>query len=182
MRLFIAVTFSSEFNSRLAAIQEELRRSQADVKWVERENFHLTLKFLGEVEPERALKLVDALKRGTRDQGEILLQFKGLGVFPGWSRPRVIWMGLVDNPLLRQLHQRLEQELLPLNFSVEDFTPHLTLGRLRSPYNWPALQRKLLAWQEEYWGEERVKQIVLMESRLTSRGPQYYAQETFSLT
>lgn len=182
MRLFIAITFSPELNSRLVAFQEELRHCQADVKWVEKENFHLTLKFLGEVQPEKARKLGAALERGTKGVGEIWLQFQGTGVFPSWARPRIIWVGITTNPALLQLYQRLEQELSSLDFSPEPFTPHLTLGRLRSSRNWPALQKKLLARQLEFWGEELVDKIVLMESHLTPKGPRYYIQETFPLT
>ncbi|MBE3581709.1 MAG: RNA 2',3'-cyclic phosphodiesterase [Thermoanaerobacteraceae bacterium] len=182
MRLFVAITLSGELNSRLASLQDELRTCGADVKWVERENLHLTLKFLGEVEPAQALQMVPRLRQDTEGYGELVLHFKGIGVFPAWSRPRVIWVGLDPNPSLMDLHRRVEGALLPLGFGSEPFTPHLTLGRLRSRANWTQLEQRLRLCQGENWGEERVKEIVLMQSHLTPRGPRYEVLETFTLT
>ncbi|MGI9952510.1 RNA 2',3'-cyclic phosphodiesterase [Moorellaceae bacterium AZ2] len=182
MRLFLAITLSKELNDRLASLQDELRACRADVKWVERENLHLTLKFLSEVEPAKALQMVPLIRRETEGYGELLLHFKGMGVFPTWSRPRVIWVGLDPNPSLVGLHRRVEGALLSLGFAPEPFTPHLTLGRLRSRANWTQLQQQLRLRQEEPWGIEKVKEIVLMQSHLTPQGPRYNVLETFSLT
>ncbi|KUK11714.1 MAG: 2',5' RNA ligase [Moorella sp. 60_41] len=182
MRLFVAITLSEEVNSRLASLQDELRTCGADVKWVERENLHLTLKFLGDLEPAEALEMAARIRQDTEGYGELVLHLKGIGVFPGWSRPRVIWVGLEPNPALTELHRRVEGALLPLGFVSEPFTPHLTLGRLRSMTNWPRLEQRLRFRREENWGEERVKEIVLMQSRLTPRGPRYEVLETFTLT
>lgn len=149
---------------------------------MEKENLHLTLKFLGEVPPETTSEIITALSRGVQGIGKLELEVKGAGVFPNWARPRVIWVGLTPNPGLRELHRSLEQELVTLGFPPESFSPHITLGRMKSTANWPALKENLLRWQQKVWGEEKVDKVVLMQSHLTPRGPRYQVMETFPLT
>lgn len=182
MRLFVALTFSPGLVEKLSAAQDELRQCRVNVKWVEKENLHLTLKFLGEVSPEKASKIVNALSRGVQGIGELYLEVKGAGVFPSWSRPRVIWIGLTPNPGLLELHRSLERELEALGFPPESFSPHITLGRMRTTTNWSALKESLRRWQEKIWGEERIDRVVLMQSHLTFQGPRYQVMRTFPLT
>lgn len=168
---------------KLSAAQDELRQCRGDVKWVERENLHLTLKFLGEVTKERVREIIDTLSQGVRGIGKLHLGVKGAGVFPNWARPRIIWVGLTPNPLLGELHRSLEQELVALGFPAEkSFSPHITLGRIRTLNNWSVLKQKLQGWQERIWGEEEINKVVLMQSHLTPRGPLYRIVETFPLT
>jgi len=101
------------------------------VKWVRPEGIHMTVKFLGEVEPEREPELRAALTRAAAGGRPLPLAVRGFGVFPDATRPRVIWAGLDADPTLELLQHRVEQEFSPLGFPPEGrpFRPHLTLGR-----------------------------------------------------
>src|SRR5687767_4376349 len=93
MRCFVAVEVPEEVRGLLARVQEALRRADADVKWVERENVHLTLKFLGELTEEAAARLSGALAAEAARWPPLRLAFGGIGVFPERGAPRVVWAG-----------------------------------------------------------------------------------------
>ncbi len=122
----------------MTAIQGRLRASGADVSWTRPEGMHLTLKFLGEVEEKMQPEMEAALSTSVRGRGPFSLDVSGMGTFPDIRRPRVIWIGLKDhgNNLIR-LQKGVEEAFDAIGFSPEnrDFTPHITLGRIRSQKN-----------------------------------------------
>src|SRR5688572_27535572 len=82
MRCFVAMEVPEEVRAFIVRVQEALRRAGADVKWVERENLHLTLKFLGDLEEDAAARLGGALAAETARWPRLRLSFGGIGVFP----------------------------------------------------------------------------------------------------
>jgi 2'-5' RNA ligase len=135
IRAFIAIELPEEVKAFLIDVSSFLKRHGGDVKWVKPEGIHLTLKFLGNVPVELIEKIEYSAKPLFSRQSAIHLGISGLGVFPTLKRPRVIWAGCQDSerrlpPLVAELEDLLE----PLGFAKEkrDFTPHLTLGRVRS--------------------------------------------------
>ncbi len=182
MRLFVAISPSKSFKEKAADMLLELSLLPVKVKWVVPENIHLTLKFLGEVDPERLEEICAAIRSACQEVGPLLLDIRGAGVFPNWRSPRIIWIGIDDNPALKKLQQNLARECALLGFPADKrFTPHLTVGRLRAGASAGVLRAKLQKMAGFYWGAEKIDKVSLMESRLTPRGAVYSSVLTFDL-
>jgi 2'-5' RNA ligase len=138
MRTFIAIPLPKECQLMLDQLQQSLRPYKADVRWVAIPSIHLTLKFLGEVDPEIIPKLSESLNDSTKSERSFKLRLNGLGCFPNLRNPRVIWCGITGeiDGLLR-LQQKVENTCAEYGFSPEDrpFRPHLTLGRVSGKRN-----------------------------------------------
>lgn len=135
IRGFIAVELPRAVKEFLADTASDLKKCRADVKWVRPEAMHLTVKFLGDVRGDLIPAIEDELKRVLTHQSAMHMQVTGLGAFPGLNKPRVIWAGLKDTSgRLAPLAADVEKALEPLGFEAEKrpFSPHLTLGRVRS--------------------------------------------------
>jgi RNA 2',3'-cyclic 3'-phosphodiesterase len=138
MRTFIAIPLPAECRTMLEQLQETLQTFQADVRWVSVASIHLTLKFLGEVEPKIILQLAEDLKNSLKSQQAIALRLRGLGSFPNPRNPRVLWCGIDgETTQLAQLQHQVEHVCESLGFAPEErsFAPHLTLGRIQGKRN-----------------------------------------------
>ena len=182
MRLFAAVPVAEPARAEILGVLGRLRASEWPVRWVQEEGLHLTLKFFGEVAPERLEVIEEAMRIARRDAGTLALKLGDLGAFPSESRARVLWMGLEATPILDVLQDRLERAGEAIGFPPEGapFQPHVTLGRVREGQRCPP--HGLDDYQAMY---ERVAfigtQLVLYESVLTTRGPRYEARLTLDL-
>jgi 2'-5' RNA ligase len=181
MRLFVAMSLSSEIRERLAAVQDRLRRAQADVSWVRPENIHVTLKFLGEAEEKRLPSILLALGEVSRVGTPFPMAVAGVGSFGG-RVPRVIWVGLRDGaqPLM-DLARQVEGALARLGFPKEkrEFTAHLTLGRVRSPRNAETLLAALQECRTEEFGAVAAVAFELIQSELRPSGSVYTVLQQF---
>ena len=183
MRLFVAVNLPSEIRERLAAVQDRLRRAQADVSWVRAENIHVTLKFLGETEAKRLERIRPALAEVARAGVPFPIEVSGVGSFGG-RIPRVVWVGVGEGAEpLTQLAGQVEDALGGVGFPKErrGFTAHLTLGRVRSPRNAEALLTALEEAKAEPFGVAEITQFELMQSELRPSGSVYTVLEKFPL-
>lgn len=181
MRLFIAVPVIGEFLERTLAVQERLKRVDADVKWVARQNMHFTLHFLGETAPERAEKLKEILNcaAGT---AEFKISLGPAGAFPSIEDPRVIWLGIGQGSReLCGLAGIIGSGLSAAGFTLDSrpFSPHLTIGRTRGRGGLKQLTKSLAGLQAIEPVEMPVGSVHLIESRLSPQGPSY--QSIFSL-
>jgi RNA 2',3'-cyclic 3'-phosphodiesterase len=135
IRSFIAVELPEVVKSFLNGICSDLMRCGGDVKWVRPEGMHLTLKFLGNVREELIPAIESRLKSVLAEEAPMDMELRGVGAFPGLGKPRVVWAGLRDRSgRLAPLAARMEETLARLGFEPEKrpFSPHLTLGRVRS--------------------------------------------------
>lgn len=182
MRLFIAVRVP--FSHSLGELVSELRACPGRVKWVEEENFHLTLRFLGEV-PEALVEAVDrGLEEAVRGFPATEAVLKGVGAFPSLRRPRVIWVGMEPVEPLKELQRRVESSMQGLGFEREKkpFQPHVTLGRVkRLEGDSRCFEEVSSRWEGRVLGEVPVERIHLIESTLTPRGPRYTVLRTYKL-
>lgn len=174
-RTFIAVDFDDpQIVSRAQEAQRKLMESGIVMKPVEPENLHITLWFLGELDPHRLKLILDNVKE-VRFR-PFKLEVKGVGYFPGGSRINVIWLGIEDpsNGLKTILDQLLER-LTRLGFRYEErgFTPHLTIGRVKYVKDKQAALKALNEFKELYFGEQSVEAFRVKKSVLTQRGPIY---------
>lgn len=177
LRTFIAVEVEPAVRSRLVALQETLGRSAGDVKWVEPENLHVTLLFLGEVDERDVTDVCRAVAAVCAARQAFVMSVEGVGSFGNPRRPRTVWAGVAAGAReLVELHDALEPPLLELGcYRREDrqYTPHLTLGRVKSDRPNDRLAEALA--QQKNWrgGEGLVREVRVLSSQLTPRGPVY---------
>lgn len=135
IRAFFAISLPLEFKEEIARLQDILKKTRAEVKWVRPESVHLTLKFLGQVAEDIIDPLAEAASEKASQTQALSLTLNGTGVFPGPRRPRVAWLGLAgDVGRIIDLQRGLEESAEKFGFAREKrkFSPHLTLGRIRS--------------------------------------------------
>jgi 2'-5' RNA ligase len=174
IRSFVAVDLDAPVRQAVHDLQGELACSAADVRWVRPEGLHVTLKFLGSVEPTRLERVRAALAAGMAEQPTLHVRAHGLGAFPGWRRPRVVWVGLHGDGMV-ELAARVEDALAPLGFERElrVFTPHLTLGRVNSPRGWARLEEVCKAHLDDDFGESDIDTVTIYRSTLQRGGAVY---------
>lgn len=170
--------------TRLGAEIERLRPHARGVGWVAPENLHLTLKFLGGVEPARLPAIAAALAQVAGRGAPFELALHGLGAFPSATRPRVFWAGVsAGAPALDALAAQVEAALVGLGFPPEDrpFSAHVTLGRVREPRRDPSLATALDGAASLALGAFVVEGLALMRSDLSPRGARYSPLGSWSL-
>lgn len=168
-------------------IQEAVEKLQAQTerfirgKWVEPQNYHITFQFIGEVEPERVVDLLKSLQEVAKGSRPIRIKYRGLGVFPGIDRARVLWIGVSDGH--RQLVD-LARNIVRANKRVgireegKPFYPHVTVCRIKE-YEKRPLKELLKQHEHTFFGEDLVDRVALIKSSLTSIGPTYTVIEEF---
>ena len=178
IRSFLAFEIPSEILKKIGEVQEDLKSSHADVRWVSPEKIHLTLKFFGNIDEPRIEPIIQSIDGLIRVTSPIPLKVRGVGAFPHLKNPRVIWVGLVDGKAaLIDLQKQLERELEKIGFESEDraFHPHLTLGRMKSSKGKEGLVGMMTRYQEEEFGDFQAERIILFKSDLRPTGPIYTA-------
>ncbi len=184
MRTFIAVGISSDAREKIAQIQAEFRKGDADVKWVEPENLHVTLKFLGEVSEDKLSGIIEKTRLALSEISNFRVHLSRIGSFPNLKSPRVVWVGTSEGKEgLKKLNEKIEEYLSHLGFPREkrEFSAHLTIGRVRSPREKGKLVNKIEELGSTDVGEFSVDKVLLMESQLSSKGPTYRIIEEIHL-
>ncbi|MBI3118860.1 MAG: RNA 2',3'-cyclic phosphodiesterase [Candidatus Hydrogenedentes bacterium] len=185
MRAFIAIELPDSVKKGIAALQERLRKSGVAAAWTKPENFHLTLRFLGDVDEERIASLRDFLREHYGQCGALQLCFQGAGAFPDLRRPNVLWAGL----------RVLEGDLVPIQAVAEAgavyvglaregkaFLPHVTLARLRDRRRFGDC-REALARCAALGGDAfPVRAVALFSSQLDAAGAIHRRIEEFPFT
>lgn len=177
LRTFIAVDPGKTIRDRMVALQDALARAGAEVKWVEPDNLHVTLLFLGEVVDKEIPEVCRAVSEVTRRHAPFRMSVEGTGCFPNARRPRVLWVGVGQGEAeLCALHDDLEQPLLDLGCYRREgrrFTPHITLGRTKKDDSHEELAAALAKKSDWKGGEIAVQELLVMSSELRSDGPEY---------
>ncbi len=175
IRCFIAVFLDPAIRPRVEAFQQKLARSGAEVKWVEPQNLHFTLKFLGEVESGRLDGIARLLSGAVSGVRAFDLELGAVGAFPGMRNPRVVWIGLrAGGEALAALAARVEEAMKAEGFLQDGkgASPHLTIGRVRSGRNLHDLAREM-ASNPPPPGSMKAREVQLTSSDLGPRGPVY---------
>jgi len=174
-RCFISIDIDDPVvKKRLIDIQQTIQHTGADIKNVEEENIHITLRFLGEIPPETTEKVTQIIKNIRFIPFKII--FQGVGVFPNLNRPNVVWTGVSgEMQELMAAFSEMEKGLKNLGFEPErrGFQPHLTLCRVRSGKNRSQLTEAIRQLENTEVGEMTVEHIRLKKSVLTRTGPIY---------
>ena len=180
VRCFIAIELPDGVKRGLRELQAQLKTgSQAPAKWVDPNNIHLTLKFLGNVAADRTGEITAAMTQAVQGTSPFSLEVKELGVFPNPRRVQIVWVGVSgETEKLARTQQRIESNLERLGFPPEGrrFTPHLTLARLRdraTPDQRAKLGQLIAETEFDAAPSFTVDSVNLMKSQLTPEGPIY---------
>ena len=132
-RIFFAVPLSDEFTEVMKHAQKEMQDMPGKIKWVKPEKIHLTLKFVGDTEPEKLEDLYSAID-DLQLHGAFEIALTETGIFPNPRRPRVLWVGIEKNDALAEIAEKIDEKLAGFDVDREtrDYHPHLTLGRVKS--------------------------------------------------
>jgi len=175
LRAFVALEVPREsVITAMVSVQEELSKTQADLKIVSRENLHFTVKFLGEISEWQAREADKRLK--SLELGRAAVTLEGVGAFPSPGHPNVIWAGVAqaDRGKIVPIAERVIAELRGIG--EEDsrpFQPHITLARVRSATKREALVSFLQLNATRKFGSVELTHLKFKSSELTPRGPVY---------
>jgi 2'-5' RNA ligase len=187
-RLFVAIAVPDEVKAQMERVQGELRRAApaARIGWTRPEQFHLTLKFLGNVDAQRIEDLAEAVCGVCREFAPLHLRAQQVGAFPNFRKPRIIWVGLNDaQDRLAPLQAAVE--LACRNFTAEEsqerFTGHVTLARVKTinHADVSSLAAAALTWTQRVLGAWTAGQVELRESQLSSEGAKHTLLKTIPL-
>lgn len=178
MRLFLAINLPPDVRQAIATeVAAPLQMVAPELAWVREPSLHLTVKFLGEQPPELVPDLVAALRIVGERNKVIEVEIGGVGAFPNFRRPRVVWIGVSPDPKLELLHHDVEFacEGLGIPLDGKPFRPHLTLARVKQRGADSITLRKLARAAEEVAHVEEVliTSVDLMQSEMSARGSQY---------
>jgi 2'-5' RNA ligase len=177
IRTFLAIDLGAKIRARLVSLQEDLATDAPEVKWVEPENLHITLLFLGEVDQREIIDICRAAQNAVAEMPSFALSIEGLGCFPNARRPHVLWAGVaMGSEEVCEIHDAIETPLLDRGCyrrEARAFTPHVTLGRLKSEGPNDVLAKAMAKHETWSAGEVMVHDVRVMSSELTRDGPTY---------
>jgi len=196
-RLFVAISPPDEVKAEIEKVQREMRRELPEnvVRWTKRQQFHVTLKFLGNVAEARVVELSEALREACRPFNALRLSAEGIGIFPDMQFPRVVWVGVRDvGELLARLQGAVEMNTEPFaenkrepsgrRRSQAEFVGHVTLARIQGIRRQQAeiLSKLAAKMAERSFGEWVADKVELIRSELSSTGSRYTTVAEFPLT
>jgi len=174
MREFLAVDIDPKLLNRIAEIQRWLSDADAPVKFVERENLHLTLKFFGEISANKNKEIINIVQEKLKKYQPFPIHIRRMGVFPNFGYIRVVWLGIEEPNNFSVIQKELDRHFINMGFKKErSYTAHLTIGRVKGGQNKEALVGKIKELEEMDIGEMIVDRVVLKKSELTPAGPIY---------
>ena len=185
IRCFIAIKIPETIQNQLARIQGTLQKQIQKASWVKPGNIHLTLKFLGDVDPKDLESIGEAIEGVAIRHRSFSLRIGGLGTFPNFVRPRVMWTGVtVGGERVSALAQDINVALSYCGFSLETkkFNPHLTIARLKERIDLRPYTNQYRQYDRIDGAEMSVNTISLIQSQLHPTGAIYSTLQSHSLT
>jgi 2'-5' RNA ligase len=182
-RLFTAIKVhpSEEF---LKIYFRLIKSLQADkIKWVDKDNIHITLKFFGETSEDKVDEISQALDDAVYGFSPFDLKLSDVGIFGSSYKPRVIWFGIEKSDTLQELAKSIFRELKEIGIEPDrqNFVPHLTIGRIKYIENKKYFQEVIDKNKKGYIQSIPVEEIILFESILHRTGPEYVVVDKFKL-
>ncbi len=186
MRIFIGIDIDDEIRTRMARFLDGVRGFAPDVRWVNPESLHITLKFIGEQKAEQVEAICERLRQIQGPQFDI--RFDGYGFFPTAKAPRVFWVGIKSGPQLAKVADEIDRAMAELGIEREQraFSPHLTLARAaggsgspkwrksdRTNSAFAVLDKRLEAMPALDFGTMTAREFVLYQSQLSPKGSKY---------
>lgn len=182
VRSFIALPTADSVRDRISSLIAELQQINTGVTWEAPEKLHITLKFLGNVESQLLEKLISTLNTIAQEHSAFDLTFEGVGAFPNFLAPRIIWIGTRQNESLLSLQGAVEQCCVDCGFTRENraFHPHVTIGRVKGSRHIQRLTEKLKSITLEPT-HARCTELLMMRSELKPSGSVYSVVATIPL-
>ncbi len=183
IRCFIAIEVPDCIQQVFEETQNALKSSISKASWTRFGNFHLTLKFLGDVKQDRISEICDTIENVSKKHETFTLDFGGIGAFPNMLRPRVLWIGLSHGKAdTTELARAINSELAHLGFKYDSrFHPHVTLTRLRKHVNLERLKSLFQKYQTLQDALMTVDEVTLVKSDLHPSGAVYTPIKKFQL-
>jgi len=163
-------------------VQDEFKHLRSKIKSTERENLHITLKFLGDISletSEKIIALLDQVKFTGFD-----LTFNGIGCFPNIYRPRIVWIGTeAGTEAVKNIYSQIENQLSKFGFKKEKFTSHITISRVKFFDNGDSNKfvKLIESFKNKDFGTMNVSSFQLKKSTLTPKGPIYETLKDFKV-
>ena len=172
-RGFIAIDIES--NKKLIEFENEIKKTGADLKLVEPENVHITLKFLGDTEEELLEEIKNIIKKSVEGMEPFTIKLKGTGVFPNQNYIKVVWIGIESGEPIGEIAQKIDNQTVKIGFEKEKrgFSPHLTIARVKNSKNKDRLLQVLEKYRDVEFADIKIEAIKLKKSDLTPSGPIY---------
>jgi RNA 2',3'-cyclic 3'-phosphodiesterase len=190
MRLFVALEMPEAVRENLTAAQQQLQKkvqkdlqaAGVELRWVRPDNFHLTLKFIGQASTAELAAIMEELQ-GVRAEGAVKATIRGLGYASNAKRGGVLWATMEASTFLKMLAAQIDRRLARLGISAEEraFVPHLTLARCKQNSVMPAIRGAVREFEGHDFGSMLWEEFQLMESRLGAGGSQYSTLASFRL-
>ena len=182
IRAFLAIDLDDDLKPKINRIIKEFKQIDTKIKYVELTNLHLTLKFFGDIDTNGLKLLEDAIANVVSEFDPFKINISGCGAFPNNNHIKVIWVGIEDDSVLKDLHDKLDKEFARIGFDKDrKFSTHLTIGRMKSAKNKDKVKSTIEEFSNFEIGEMEVSQISLKKSTLTPRGPIYEDISIFEL-
>ena len=184
IRCFIAIEIPERIQNQLARIQGTLRNQIQKASWVKPSNVHLTLKFLGDVDPDNLESIAEAIERVAIRHRSFSLRVGGLGTFPNFARPRVIWAGVkTGGERVSALAQDINVALSYCGFApdTKKFNAHLTIARVKGRIDLRPYANQYRQYDRIDGAEMSVNTISLIQSQLQPTGAIYSTLQSYSL-
>jgi len=172
-RGFIAIDMES--NEKLIEFENEIKKTGSDLKLVEPENIHITLKFLGDMEETLIDEIDKIMNNAIRDTKSFNIQLKGTGVFPNQNYVKVVWVGIQNGEPIAEIAKKIDDQTSKIGFEKEKrgFSPHLTVARVKTSRNKDKLLQIIEKYNDFEFIDIKVDSIKLKKSELTPKGPIY---------
>lgn len=163
-----------DLKPKINKIIRQFKQIDTKIKYVELNNLHLTLKFFGDIDTNGLEVLENAISKVISEFKPFKINIKGCGAFPNNNHIKVIWIGIEDDTILKELHDKLDSEFARLGFDKDKkFSTHLTIGRMKSAKNKSQVKTTIEEFDNIEIGEMMVEKITLKKSTLTPSGPIY---------
>ncbi len=184
MRLFVSIDLFPGFTGAVESIQEPFSDIPS-LNLVDPTQAHLTLKFIGDTDPDRVSTIESALSDSIASTGlsSFPMEINGIGAFPSTDYIRVVWLGVTTgSEETTALHESIETSLTAIGIEPEshEFTPHITIARMEDARGKETVQ-ELLETTNPHVGTMEVNQVRLTKSELTESGPRYSTVRSFPL-
>ncbi len=184
VRTFVALRLPAEVRRAIGELEDRIHVPGVRVKWVEPENFHLTLKFLGDVAGDRLEAVFGAVEKGCEGRRAFEISLEGVGAFPDLKRPRVVWVGVHrGREEVARLASSIDDSLAEAGFAREDrpFKAHATVGRVKDTSLAVRELGENIAAEKLALEGIRINRVEVMKSQLTRQGPIYTVQREIVL-
>jgi 2'-5' RNA ligase len=192
MRCFVAMGIGDDIKKAIGAMADDLRSEVRDgkprVSWTRLDGWHVTLKFLGDVEPDRIDSVSEGLRHAAEGQTSFTIRAAGVTTFPQGKKParkpRAIVVPMRDDGESARLAAAIDERLTPLGFDPEQrpYVAHLTVARVRDHKGWDHMAAELRRYEAYEFGETKIDSVALYQSRLQSGGSRYAVLQHFPLT